>query len=159
MKLEKIVFSIIGLIFLVGCSAPEEPQEAPIKEKAQDAPSISFEGRSAKETTTWDQISNENNGFYADFDADGISDYAIMQNDTLFFRKGFPNNQYSEQIPIIKVKGEVAAYRIQDINQDNRADFVFFNMQLQGFHQINMGESQGKPYFGDAEVRNEDFDF
>lgn len=154
-----------SLIGILGCT--KQHVETPIQQSQSQPAStnanysvsvISSEGKKPIDETLGEVQPNK--GYYADMDNDGINDFVIFKGDnTLYFSKGLGNNAYQAEVPVVKVKDHVIAYRIDIPPKPRRPYLVYFNATRKGYFQENMGlNSQGRPIFADAEA-NTVFDF
>lgn len=139
-------FLILGLIVIVGCS------KTPIPVVPINCPTVSCSGKTPVEKVDPKTFSPENDGYYADLDGDGITDFAIMHTGVLSFKKGLGNGEYGEEIVILKIKGDVAAYRVDKYKDEKLPCLFFFDSEGNGYLQRNFGTNdKGLPYFGEVE--------
>ena len=170
--LEKIIFKKkahtafqIGIAFsilaIAGCNKQKievPPQTSSVSNNNYSVSIISTEGKKPLEEKLGD-VDPVNRGFQLDINDDGIIDNVILRGDTLFFSKGLGNNTYKPEIPVLKIKEQIIAYRVESPPKPARPRLIYFNSFRIGYSQENRGlNSQGLPIFADAEATT-GFDF
>jgi hypothetical protein len=133
------------LVCCIGCSKPA-PKTATLP--AYNPPEVPITASTAIDEKLG-EINPENRGYIADMDGDGVPDFVIMHDNTLFYSR----SQKEPQIPILKLKGKIIAYRIDMHPKVKRPSLIFFDEQRKGYLQENLGANdKGIPYFGSIEA-------
>jgi len=152
----KKILTGLALILALGCSGEHSPDlnSNPSPEPAiqYNAPEFSYKGKKPIEKIDPKDISQVNNGYFADLDNDGKIDFAIMRGNALSFRKGLGDGKFLEEVVVLNVKGEVRAYKIDTPKGENKPGLFIYDQNCNGFLQRVLGvNDQGIPYFGEME--------
>jgi hypothetical protein len=157
-----IIDLMIIAITVTGCNKPQS-QIIVIKETTvitnNNIPTIDITNKSPNGADIDPKSINPMNpGYNIDLDGDGILDFVILDNDNiregnvLYFSKGNSNGTFGEKIPILRIKGGLIAYCVQQFKDKPRPVLLFWNADLKGYYQDNLGNNEnGLPYFGDVE--------
>lgn len=95
-----------------------------------------------------------NTGFNVDMDGDGIPDFVIMQGNTVAWTKGPPAGEKSAPVEVLKIKGDVIAYRVETRPGEKWPRVLFWTRDLKGYYQRCLGVSERCiPYFGEVEAQ------
>jgi len=134
------------LVLLVGCGKPLTISPVEVVSKVD---SITLDNRSPNlpdvDPAT---ISPNNSGYTIDMDGDGIIDFVILENNTLYFTK----NNVGKKVPILTIKGNLMAYSINVLPGKSLPSLLFWDVNRKGYYQDNLGNNaNGLPFFGEVE--------
>lgn len=92
-------------------------------------------------------INPNNVGCTVDLDGDGVVDFVIMRNNTIYFKK----SQADPEVVLTTFKGDVRAYSFALIQGSRLPAFLFWDSKLNGYYMPNLGAVDGLPRFGAVE--------
>ena len=133
--MKNITTSIL-LLALVSSCTPVTQSQPPA---SRDVPEIT--GNATGNKLDPATVRPDNPGYLMDLNGDGVVDFILLSGNTVYFKA----SNTGTAIPILTIKAEIVAYRID-------ADGIFFwNRNHDGFVQRKIGVNGNLPYYGNVE--------